>query len=180
VPRARMECALASESVPQPCFVWPETLYSRPVIKLPHNSSCSPFRSSPETKTPWLRLSRFLNQGAQRRRISPHLFGPIRNAPGASILTGQSKYSVCWNGNALEEGIGFEDPLPGRLRSWGAHGGKSASPNNARKPWPQYGSLNAYSRTGRNPSDYVDLGPAFAETWPSKQPVHGGRTACRC
>jgi hypothetical protein len=47
-------------------------------------------------------------------------------------------------------------------------GGKSASSNKTRKPWPQYGGLNANSRIGRNLSDYVDLGPAFAEAWPSK------------
>jgi hypothetical protein len=30
-----MECTLANEGAPQPCFVWPETLYSRPVTSLP-------------------------------------------------------------------------------------------------------------------------------------------------
>jgi hypothetical protein len=42
VPRVRMGCVSANEGVPQPCFVWPETLYSQLLIKLPHNSSCSP------------------------------------------------------------------------------------------------------------------------------------------
>jgi hypothetical protein len=31
-----MGYALANEGVPQPCFVWLGTLYSQPLIKLPH------------------------------------------------------------------------------------------------------------------------------------------------
>ena len=67
-------------------------------------------RVEPEMKRPSRGAVLSLNQGAQRRRISPHLFGLIHNAPGASILTGQSKYSVCWNG--------APQPRESRLDPW--------------------------------------------------------------
>ena len=31
-----------NKAVSQPCFVWPGTLYRRPVTSLPHKTSCSP------------------------------------------------------------------------------------------------------------------------------------------
>jgi hypothetical protein len=67
-------------------------------------------RGEPEMKRPSRGAVLSLNQGAQRRRISPHLFGQIHTAPGASILTGQSKYSVCWNG--------APQPRESRLDPW--------------------------------------------------------------
>jgi hypothetical protein len=47
-----MGSALANEGVPRACFVWPETLYRRPITNLPHRTSCSPDPLAGERKQP--------------------------------------------------------------------------------------------------------------------------------